>query len=102
MAVVTSSARFPDAIGNGVSTPRYRFGTLVSHLADAVTSDAGRCAVDPAGTAELAEKVQAAAHRAAGAGVGASAGAPPPMAKAVSGKSWRFAANPTAHQVPTR
>lgn len=92
VAVVTGSARFPDATGNRVSTPRYRFGTLVSHLADAVTSD-GAMAADPAGTAELAGKIQAAALDQP-APVGASAGTPPPMAKAVSGKSWRFAANP--------
>ncbi len=92
VAVVTGSARFPDVTSNRVSTPRYGFGTLVGHLADAVTSDAA-VAADPAATAELAGKVKAAAIDQPAPG-SAGIGAPPPMAKAVSGKTWRFAANP--------
>jgi CubicO group peptidase (beta-lactamase class C family) len=84
VAVVTGSSRFSSP--NGMpSTPRYGFGTLVGHLEAAVTSDAA-VAADPAATAQLAERVkEAAVERPAPAG-GSSA-----MAKAVSGKTWRFA-----------
>jgi hypothetical protein len=59
----------------------------VGNLAAAVTSDAA-IAADPAATAELAERVkQAAAEKPAAPG-GSSA-----LAKAVSGKTWRFARN---------
>lgn len=92
VAVVTGSARFPYMTSNTVSTPRYRFGTLVGYLAAAVISD-GAVAADPAGTAELAEKVKAAAIDQPAPG-SASIGGPPPMANSGSGKTWRFAANP--------
>jgi len=89
VAVVTGSSRFSSP--NGMpSTPRYGFGTLVGHLEAAVTSDAA-VAADPAATAQLAERVkEAAVERPAPAG-GSSA-----MAKAVSGKTWRFAAGNAA------
>ena len=40
VAVVTGSQRFIGPSRNTVSTPRYRFGTLVGYLAAAVTADA--------------------------------------------------------------
>jgi CubicO group peptidase (beta-lactamase class C family) len=87
VAVVTGSSRISSP--NGMpSTPRYGLGTLVGHLEAAVTSDAA-VAADPAATAQLAERVkEAAVARPAPAG-GSSA-----VAKAVSGKTWRFADNP--------
>jgi hypothetical protein len=57
-----------------------------------VTSE-GAVAANPAATAELAERVKAAAI-AQPAPAGASVSGPPPMAKVVSGKSWRFDTNP--------
>ncbi len=92
VAVVTGSQRFISPSGNMVSTPHYGFGTLVGDLAAAATSDLAIPA-NPAATAELAEKVKAAAiDRPAPASADISE--PPPMAKVVSGKTWRFAANP--------
>jgi CubicO group peptidase (beta-lactamase class C family) len=88
VAVMTGSQRFVSPSGNVVSTPRYGFGMLVGYLAAAVTSD-GAVAAEPAAAAELAEKVKAAAIDQP---APASASVPPPMAKAVSGKTWRFAA----------
>jgi hypothetical protein len=89
VAVVTSSSRFDSP--NGMhSTPRYGFGTLVDYLVAAVVSD-GAIAANPAATAELAERVKAGAvEQPALAGVSEA----PPIAKAVSGKSWRFDRNP--------
>jgi CubicO group peptidase (beta-lactamase class C family) len=92
VAVATGSARFPYASSNMVSTPRYGFATLAGLLADAVTSD-GAVAIEPAAAAELAAKVTAAAIDQPALGSTGS-GKPPPMAKTVSGKAWRFAANP--------
>jgi hypothetical protein len=94
VAVMTGSQRFVGPNGNVVSTPRYGFGTLVSYLAAAVTSDSA-IAANQAATAELAERVKAAAIEQpapASTGINASAsGGPPPMAKVISGKTWRFA-----------
>jgi CubicO group peptidase (beta-lactamase class C family) len=88
VAVLTGSQRFIGPSGNLVSTPRYGFGTLVGYLAAAVTSDSA-IPTDPAATAGLAERVKTAAiERPAPAG----AGTPPALARAVSGKTWRFAA----------
>jgi CubicO group peptidase (beta-lactamase class C family) len=89
VAVVTGSQRFVSPSGNLASTPRYGFDTLVGYLAAAATSD-GAVAANPAATAELAERVKAAAIEQP-TPAGASVSAPPPMAKAVSGKTWRFA-----------
>jgi CubicO group peptidase (beta-lactamase class C family) len=89
VAVVTGSSRFSSPNGMA-STPRYGFETLIGYLTRAVVSD-GAVAAEPAGTAELAELVKAAAiEQPAPAGVSE----PPPMAKVVSGKSWRFDGNP--------
>jgi hypothetical protein len=88
VAVATGSSRFTSPSGTA-STPRYGFGTLVGYLAAAVTSDAA-IAADPAAAADLAERVKAAAiEQPALASPGGSA--PSAMAKAVSGKTWRFA-----------
>ena len=92
VAVMTGSQRFIGS-SNQVSTPRYGFLTLLGHLAAAVTSDAAIPA-SPAATAELAERVRAAAvEQPVPAGTGLSG--LPAMAKAVSGKSWRFTTSPT-------
>ena len=92
VAVVTGSQRFVSPSGNAVSTPRYGFETLVSSLAAAGTSDGG-VAAKPAAAAELAEQVKAVATgQPAPASAGVS-GPPPAMAKAVSGKTWRFTAS---------
>jgi CubicO group peptidase (beta-lactamase class C family) len=88
VAVMTGSSRFASPSGMA-STPRYGFGTLMGYLAAAVTSD-GAVAANPAATAELAERVKAAAIEQP-APASASVSGPPPMAKAVSGKTWRFA-----------
>jgi CubicO group peptidase (beta-lactamase class C family) len=91
VAVVTGSQRFISPSGNVVSTPRYGFGTLVGYLAAAVTSDAA-IAANAAATAELAERVKAAAsEQPAPAGASTGTSGPSAMAKAVSGKTWRFA-----------
>jgi hypothetical protein len=96
VAVVTGSSRFSSPNGMA-SRPRYSFDTLVGYLAAAVTSDAA-VAAEPAATAELAERVKAAAIEQpapAGGSVNASvSGGPPPIAKVVSGKTWRFDGNP--------
>jgi CubicO group peptidase (beta-lactamase class C family) len=90
VAVMTGSQRFVSPSSNLASTPRYGFGTLVGYLAAAVISD-GAVAAKPEATAELAERVKAAAiERPAPAS--ASVSGPPAMAKVVSGKTWRFAA----------
>ena len=88
VAVVTSSQRFVSPSSNAVSTPRYRFETLVSYLVAAVTSDRP-VAAQPAATAELAERVKAVAIEQPALANGS--GPPPAVAKAVSGKTWRFA-----------
>lgn len=85
VAVVTSSARFSTPSGMP-STPYYGLGVLAGYVARAVTSDSA-VAADPAATAELAERVRAAAVERP-----APTGGSPAMAKAVSGKTWRFAA----------
>ncbi len=92
VAVMTGSQRFIGS-SNKVSTPRYGFGTLVGYLAAAVTSDSA-IAANPAATAELAERVKAAAVEQS-APIIAGAGGMPAMAKTVSGKSWRFAISDT-------
>jgi hypothetical protein len=64
----------------------------VDYLAAAVVAD-GAVAAEPAATAELAKRVQAAAiEQPAPASPGGSK--PSAMAKAVSGKTWRFDGNP--------
>jgi CubicO group peptidase (beta-lactamase class C family) len=86
VAVMTGSARFASA--NGLPTrPRYGFTALVDQLGGAVTADAPVPA-DPAATAALAEKVKNATVEQPG-----PASKQPAMAKAISGKTWRFAAN---------
>jgi CubicO group peptidase (beta-lactamase class C family) len=91
VAVVTGSQRFVSPSSNLASTPRYGFGTLVGYLAAAVTSDAA-VAAKPAAAAELAERVKAAAiEPPAPARPSVSTSGPSAMAKAVSGKTWRFA-----------
>ncbi|GHV24659.1 MAG: serine hydrolase [Reyranella sp.] len=87
VAVVTGSQRFVSPSGSLVSTPRYGFGTLVDHLAAAVTSDTA-IAANPAATAALAERVKAAATEQP---VSSAANGLPATAKTVSGKTWRFA-----------
>ncbi|HEX9557103.1 MAG TPA: serine hydrolase [Reyranella sp.] len=90
VAVVTGSQRFATPSGNMISTPRYGFGTLVGYLAAAATSD-GAVAANAAATAELAERVKAAAiERPAPA---SASGSGSTMAKVVSGKTWRLAAS---------
>ena len=86
VAVMTGSQRFVSPSSNLASTPRYGFATLVSYLAAAVTSN-GAVAANQAATAELAERVKAAAvEPPAPASASTSTNAPPPMAKAVSGR----------------
>jgi len=92
VAVMTGSQRFVGSSGNIASTPRYGFGTLVGYLAAAVTSD-GAVAAEPAATAELAERVKVAAIEQL-APASPRGSAPSAMAKAVSGKRWRFDGNP--------
>ena len=89
VAVVTSSARFSSP-SSRPSTPSYGLGALAGYVARAVTSDAA-VAVNPTATAELAERVRVAAiEQPAPAGASPS----PELAKAISGKTWRLAANP--------
>src|SRR5687767_14606332 len=89
VAVMTGSQRFVSPSSNLASTPRYGFGTLVGYLAAAVTADAA-VEANPAATAELAERVKAAAIEPP-APASASTSGPSAMAKALSGKTWRFA-----------
>ncbi len=93
VAVATGSQRFVGPDGNVVSTPRIRPQTLVGYLAAAAVSDSAIPA-DQSATAELAERVKAAAlERPSAAGAGAGASGPPALARTVSGKTWRFATN---------
>jgi CubicO group peptidase (beta-lactamase class C family) len=85
VAVATGSQRFANPNGMA-TTPRYSFETLVGYLTAAVTSD-GAVEAEPAATAELAERVKAAAVEQP-----APASATPAAAMALSGKTWRFAA----------
>lgn len=85
VAVVTGSSRFPSPSGIPTS-PGYSFDTLVGYLTAAVTSDSA-VAADPAAMAKLAAQVEAAAIEQPAPASGSS-----PMAKAISGKTWRFAA----------
>lgn len=87
VAVVTGSSRFASLNGTA-SSPHYGFETLLGYLTRAVVSD-GAVAAEPAATAELAEQVKAAALDPP-----APASPMPPRAQAVSGKRWRFDANP--------
>lgn len=87
VAVATGSSRFPSR-GGAPATPRYSMETLVGYIAAAVKSEAA-LAANPVATAYLAERLKEAASETP-APVGASSG----MAKAVSGKTYRFAANP--------
>jgi hypothetical protein len=91
VAVATGSSHFASLHGKA-TTPYYRFETLVASLAGAVISDRALPA-NPAATAELAGRVKAAALERP-AQTGRAPGAPPPMAKAVSGKTWQFDRNP--------
>lgn len=95
VAVVTGSSRFSSANGMA-SAPRYGLGTLVDYLAAAVVSD-GAVAAKPSATAELAERVKAAAIEQPAPASGSVSGARPAMAKAVSGKTWRFAGTDPLH-----
>ena len=89
VAVFTGSARFSSP--NGMpSTPRYGFDKVWDFLAAAVTAD-GVVAANPAATAELAERVKAAALEQP---APASPAGPPALVKAVSGKTWRFTGSP--------
>jgi CubicO group peptidase (beta-lactamase class C family) len=91
VAVVTGSSHFASPNGKATS-PHYGFETLIGYLTRAVISN-GAVAADPAATAELAERAKAAAiEQPAPPSPGASG--PPPMAKAVSGKTWQFDRNP--------
>lgn len=91
VAVATGSSHFSSPNGQSTS-PRYGFEMLLGYLTRAVISD-DAVAADPAATAELAERVKTAAiDQPAPTSPGASG--PPPMAKAVSGKTWRFDRNP--------
>jgi len=86
VAVMTGSARFPTA-GGTPARPRYSFDSLVGFLVSAVTGDAPLPA-NPAATAELAQKVMEATIERP-----APVSGQPAMAKAISGKTWRFAPN---------
>jgi CubicO group peptidase (beta-lactamase class C family) len=86
VAVMTGSARFPTADG-APTRPRYSFDALVGHLTAAVTADAP-LPPNAAATAELAQQVKEAATEKP-----APAGGQPAMAKTISGRTWRFAAN---------
>jgi CubicO group peptidase (beta-lactamase class C family) len=86
VAVMTGSARFPTA--NGTPTrPRYGLAALADQLAGAVTADTP-LAADSAATAALAQKVKEAAIEPP-----TPASEQPPLAKTISGKTWRFDAN---------
>jgi CubicO group peptidase (beta-lactamase class C family) len=89
VAVATGSSRFPTPNGMA-STPRYGLDALAGFLAAAVTAD-GAVAANPTATAELAERVKAAALEPP---APASPAGPPTLVKAVSGKTWRFAGSP--------
>lgn len=86
VAVTTGSARFSTL--NGLpGRPRYGLTALVDQLAGAVTAEAPAPA-DPTAASALAQKVEEAALERPG-----SASEQPPMAKTISGKTWRFAPN---------
>lgn len=87
VVATTGSARFPP-LGGAPSRPRYGMETLIGHIAAAVKSE-GSVAADVAATAELAKRV-ADATRETPAPAGSS---PPALAKAISGKVWRFPGN---------
>lgn len=86
VAVTTGSARFPTT-GGAPTRPRYGLGTLVGLLSAAVTGDTPLPA-DPAATTDLERQVKEAAIEQP-----ATASSQPAMAKAISGKTWRFGAN---------
>ena len=86
VAVVTSSARFSGA--GSATLPRYRLETLMGYLEAAVAGDSP-LAADPTAAAELAQRVNEATIERP-----APANESPAVAKAVSGKTWRFDANP--------
>jgi CubicO group peptidase (beta-lactamase class C family) len=86
VAVMTGSARFPTASGMP-TRPRYSFDALVGFLTSAVTADTPLPANEVA-AAELAQQVKEAATEKP-----APTGGQPVMAKTISGKTWRFAAN---------
>ena len=86
VAVATGAARFPP-LGGKPSVPTYGFGALLGFLGAAVTSDSG-VAPDAAATAHLAERLRLATIEQP-----SPVGEPSAMAKAVSGKTWRFARN---------
>lgn len=88
VAVVTGSSRFPSPNGTATS-PHYGFETLIGYLTRAVISDDAVTA-EPAATAELAERVKAAAIDEPT----PASPTTPPVAKTVSGKRWRFDGNP--------
>jgi CubicO group peptidase (beta-lactamase class C family) len=91
VAVANGSSRFASP-SSMASTPHYGLDALAGFLAAAVTSD-GAVATNPAATAELAERVKTAAIEQPAPPASASVSGPLPMAKVVSGKTWRFAAD---------
>ena len=87
VAVATGAARFP-AQGGPPTVPRFGSESLLGYLANAVKSDMVLPA-DPVATAELADRLKAAATETA-----APVGASSELAKRISGKTYRFAGNP--------
>ena len=86
VVVTTGAARFPNS-GGPPTSPRYGFSRLLSFLSAAVTADAPLPA-DTAATADLDKQVKEASVERPAATSGQ-----PAMAKTISGKTWRFAAN---------
>ncbi|MBI2740882.1 MAG: serine hydrolase [Rhodospirillales bacterium] len=87
VVVATGSARFP-ARGGAPDVPRFSMDTLVGHVMAAVKSDAPIPA-DRASMAHLADRLRDVATEQPAPGGGSSE-----LAKAVSGKLWRFPDNP--------
>jgi CubicO group peptidase (beta-lactamase class C family) len=86
VVATTGAARFPP-LGGTPSRPSYRFETLLEYVANAVKSEMP-LPPDEAATAQLAERVKEANRDTPGLVGGSSE-----MAKTISGKTWRFAAN---------
>jgi CubicO group peptidase (beta-lactamase class C family) len=88
VVATTGSARFPP-LGGTPSRPRYSMETLVGHVAAAVKSE-GSVTADAAATAALSKGLADAVRE-----TPSPVGSPPPaLAKAISGKVWRFPDNP--------
>jgi CubicO group peptidase (beta-lactamase class C family) len=86
VVVATGSSRFPVG-GGSPSSPGYDFDTLVGFVVFAVKSEAPLPA-DPASMVHLAERLREASTERA-----APVGGSSELAKAVSGKTYRFAGN---------